>query len=123
MMWAVVRPFFWGVVWSLLAQNFVEHAWGWPWWAQAIVSIPAVGIAMEMTRHRSIMWRLAIIRCWDKMQRPLVIDEDGNLRGGMLPFEELHLTGDDDGPIEGHVHTRTLVLGRPKLRAQTRWRA
>lgn len=119
--WVALRPIAWAVAWGLTIEHLLLWA-GWSFWPAYLVSLLANVVAYLAARRRSLAWRLAVVLNWHKMQRPLVYNEDNVLMGGMLPFERLCVIGNDDGPIEAHVHTRTLLLGRPRLRAETVWR-
>ena len=120
--WCSLRPVAWSVAWGYLSMR-VGLALGWTLIAVigfgCLVNVAAYGMAYR----RSLGWRIAMLRHRRRLGMPLVIDEDGRLHAPMLmPMESLCVLGDEDGPIEAHVHSRHLFTGAPRLRAVTRWR-
>ncbi len=112
-----------GLAWCTLASALLDYAHpNAPWFVTAVVNMTAYGSAVWMARHRSIHWRLLTLRRWSDLQAPIVIDEDDNLRLALLPWEEACFAHDADGPLDVHVHTRSLVTGRPAIRGEQVWR-
>jgi len=116
-----VRVLAWTFAWTMIA-SMLTRILDWPFWTQVAASTLAATLAIRATANESLRWRWVVLRNWGRLQRPLVLNEDGDVHGAILPFEILCLTGDERGICWGHIHSRTLVLGRERLRAQTRWR-
>ena len=111
----------WSLGWSM-GSSFVMHVvLGWPVVVRLIVGTFVSAAAIWMTRERSLRWRVLMLRHWSRLNT-LVLDEDGRVRASLLPFETLHMEGDEHGPLNAHIHSRTLVLGRPRVRARATWR-
>lgn len=117
-----MRVLAWGAFWCLSTQYAADWVLGWPWWAQALASLPVMWLAMTMSRRRSIRWRWTYLLHRPRVDERIICDEDMNLRGVVLPGENLCCTFDDDGPYWAHIHTRSVLTGREFVRARTTWR-
>lgn len=119
----LLRSLAWALFWVTLFDHVVLPLLGVDAaWVHLVVTFAAAFIASGMTRRRSLRWRWAYLRHWEERQRPLVYNEDQMLMGAVLPGETMCVIGDTEGPLYGHVHTRTLLLGRARLRSETTWR-
>lgn len=121
--WRAVRPIAWGAVWWTITDWTANALW--PElspWVHYLLCFLACLAANLMARFQSLRWRWLMATQWSRLHRPLVRDEDGRVHGAAMPFEVLHLSHFNNVLVEGHVHTRTLLLGRPTLRAETVWR-
>lgn len=121
--WEILRPFFWGGLWWTVTGWTLDALWPdlslWIWYPAVIV---ACFVANCMAREQSLRWRWLMVRHRERLERPMVYNEDGQLLSAVLPGERVCVLRDAKGPITAHVHSRTLILGRHRMRAETRWR-
>lgn len=111
----------WSLAWSAGSSFVTNVVLGWPLWPRLIVGIAVSATAIWTTREHSLRWRFLMLRHWSRLNT-LILDEDGRVRASLMPFETLHMEGDEQGPLNAHIHSRTLVLGRPRVRARATWR-
>lgn len=116
------RPLLWAGFWSLSAQAFVDHVFGWGVVAQLLVGFPAVFLALRATAHESVRWRWTYLRHRPPIDERIIFDEDMKMWGVILPGESLCCVYDNTGVDWAHIHTRSLLTGREFIRAETRWR-